>query len=160
MKDRSRWELKLIKEGQNPRVYTINHKQINLVGDTAIQVALGDMSDAGTYTVKLEHKDFQGCSFEKELNISTDQAYKSLKYGILAVSAENGKTYKLKVFDNEAALNKLIGAEKDKLLLIVRGDIQEKGQGKYEAYSSSGTPVEMNGILLYDSTAPISISES
>lgn len=160
MKDRSRWELKLIKEGQNPRVYTINHKQINLIGDTAIQVALGDMSDAGTYTVKLEHKDFQGCSFDKGLNLSTDQAYKSLKYGILAVSAESGKTYKLKVFDNEAALNKLIGAEKDKLLLIVRGDIQEKGQGKYEAYSSSGTPVEMNGILLYDSTAPISISES
>ncbi|HWR62070.1 MAG TPA: hypothetical protein VN580_10690, partial [Clostridia bacterium] len=160
MKDRSRWELKLIKEGQDPRVYTINHKQINLVGDTAIQVALGDMSDAGTYTVKLEHKDFQGCSFEKGLNISTNQAYKSLKYGILAVSAESGKTYKLKVFDNEAALNKLTDADKNKLLLIVRGDIQEKGTGKYEAYSSSGTAVEMNGILLYNSTAPISISES
>ncbi|HWR62447.1 MAG TPA: hypothetical protein VN580_12590, partial [Clostridia bacterium] len=157
LKDRSRWELKLIKEGQDSRVYTINHKQINLVGDTAIQVALGDMSDAGTYTVKLEHKDFQGCSFEKGLNISTDQAYKSLKYGILAVSAESGKTYKLKVFDNEAALNKLTDADKNKLLLIVRGDIQEKGAGKYEAYSSSGTAVEMNGILLYDSTAPISI---
>lgn len=160
MRDRSRWELKLIKEGQNPRVYTINHKQINLVGDTAIQVALGDMSDAGTYTVKLTHKDFQGCNFEKGLNISTDQAYKSLKYGILAVSAESGKTYKLKVFDDEKALNKLTDADKNKLLLIVRGDIQEKGTGKYDAYSSSGTPVEMNGILLYDSTAPISISES
>ena len=160
MKDRSRWELKLIKEGQNPRVYTINHKQINLVGDTAIQVALGDLSDAGTYTVKLEHKDFQGCNFEKWLNISTDQAYKSLKYGILAVSAESGKTYKLKVFDNEAALDKLTDADKNKLLLIVRGDIQEKGQGKYEAYSGSGTAVEMNGILLYNSTVPISISES
>jgi len=160
LKDRSRWELKLIKEGQSPRVYTINHKQINLVGDTTIQVSLGDMSDAGTYTVKLEHKDFSGCSFEKGLNISTDQAYKSLKYGILAVSAESGKTYKLKVFDNEAALNKLTDADKNKLLLIVRGDIQEKGAGKYEAYSSSGTAVEMNGILLYNSTVPISISES
>ncbi|MDD3438285.1 MAG: S-layer homology domain-containing protein [Clostridiaceae bacterium] len=164
MKDRSRWELKLIKEGQNPRVYNINHKQINLAGDTTIQVTLGDMlrdiSDAGTYTVKLEHKDFQGCSFEKGLNISTDNQYMSRKYGILAVSDEGNKTYKIKVFNNEGDLKKQPDSVKNKLLLIVRGDIQQKEAGIYEAYSRTETPVEMNEVLLYNSTTPISISES
>ncbi|MEA4847085.1 MAG: S-layer homology domain-containing protein [Clostridiaceae bacterium] len=160
LKDRSRWELKLIKSGQSPRVYTINHKQINLVGETEIQVLLEDISDTGLYTVKLEHKDFPGCSFENGLNISDDKIYSNLKYGILAVRAEASSAYSIKVFDNEDALKKLSSTEKEKLLLIVRGDVQEKGSGKYEIYSSSGKAVDMNDILLYNSTSPITVSAS
>lgn len=160
LKDRSKWDLKLVRGGTNPVVYTINHKMINLVGDKAIQVLLPEISDIGVYTVKLEHESFPGCTFTDAVNITADTAYKNLRYGILAVTGETGSTYKLNVFETEEQLERLNSTEKDKILLIVRGDIQKKGEGKYEAYSSADTPVEMNGILLYNSSIPISISES
>ncbi len=158
LKDRGKWDLKLIRGGTNPAVYTINHRMINVIDDKKIQVILEDISEIGSYTVKLFHRDFSGCTFENGLNITDDAAYKNLKYGILAVTSEPNGTYKLNVFESEDKLETYIG--KDKILLVVRGDIQQKEARKFEAYSSYDTPIEMNGILLYKSDVPISISES
>lgn len=160
LKDRSKWDLKLVRGGTNPVNYTISHKMINIVGEKVIQILLPDISDIGTYTVKLEHDTFPGCTFTDALNITADTAYKNLKYGILTVTAEAGSTYKLNVFEKEEQLEKLSSTEKDKILLIARGDVRNKDVGKYEAYASSDTPVEINGILLYKSSVPITITES
>ncbi|HOR86782.1 MAG TPA: fibronectin type III domain-containing protein, partial [Bacillota bacterium] len=158
LKDRSRWELKLVKGGTNPTVYTINHKMINIIDDKKIQVILQDINDIGSYTVKLSHRDFQGCTFENGLNITDDTAYKNLKYGILAVTGEQGSSYKINVFEDEDSLKKFKG--NDKILLVIRGDIQQKENQSYEAYPGSSDFVEMNGVLLYKSDVPVKISES
>lgn len=160
LNDRSRWDLKLVKGGSNSSVYTINHKMINVIGDKQIQVLLPDLNDIGVYSVKLSHKNFPGCTFEDALNVSADTAYKNLKYGILTIVSDGISTYKVNAFETEEQLERLNDMEKDKILLVVRGDIQKKADGKYEVYSSSDTPVEMNGILLYKSDVPITISES
>lgn len=160
LKDRSKWDLKLIKGGASPAVYVISHKNINLIGDKGIQVLLPDLNDTGIYTVKLEHDSFPGCTFADALNITADEAYKNLRYGILTVTREAGETYGLNTFESEEQLERRNSTEVEKTLLIVRGDVRQKEDGKYEAYASSGTPVEINGILLYKSDMPIIITES
>ncbi|HWQ30229.1 MAG TPA: S-layer homology domain-containing protein [Negativicutes bacterium] len=161
LKDRSKWELKLIKSGASGNVtYTISHKNINLIGDKGIQVLLPELSEAGTYTVKLEHDTFPGCTLTDALNISTDEAYKNLRYGILTVTHETGELYKLSTYESEEQLEKRSSTEADKTLLVIRGDVRQKENGKYEIYASSDTPVEINGILLYRSDVPITATES
>lgn len=161
LKDRSKWELKLIKSGASGNAtYTISHKNINLIGDKGIQVLLPELSDAGNYTVKLEHDTFPGCTFTDALNISTDEAYKNLRYGILTVTHETGELYRLNTYESEEQLEKRNSTEVGKTLLVIRGDVRQKETGKYEIYASSDTPVEINGILLYKSEVPITAIES
>lgn len=163
LKESNKWNIKLVKSGQNPVTYAINHKQINLVNDTTIQISLPDIDSIGLYTVKLEHDEFPGCTFTDALELTNDDAYKNRKYGILAVIHESinidgrDSRYCLNAFESESQLEKY--KNKDKILLVIRGDIQEKSKGNFEAYTASETPVELNGILLYDSTKPITITE-
>ena len=58
LKDRGKWNLKLIKSGYDTVTYAINHKHINLVSDKTIQISLPDINSIGLYTVKLEHDEF------------------------------------------------------------------------------------------------------
>ena len=163
LKDRGKWNLKLIKSGYDTVTYAINHKHINLVSDKTIQISLPDINSIGLYTVKLEHDEFPGCTFTDALELTSDDAYKNRKYGILAIIRESinldGKDsrYCLNAFESESQLEQY--KNKDRILLVIRGDIQEKSKGNFEAYTASETPVELNGILLYDSTKPITITE-
>lgn len=163
LKDRSRWNIILVKSGQDSITYAINHKHINLVSDKTIQISLPDINGAGLYTVKLKHDEFPGCTFTDALELTNDDAYKNRKYGILAVIRESvniggrDSRYTLNAFESESRLEQY--KNKDKILLVIRGDIQEKSKGNFEAYTASETPVELNGILLYDSAKPITITE-
>jgi len=160
LKDRSSWNLKLVKSGSSPMTYVISHKNINLIGDKGIQVLMPEDYEPGSYTVKVEHDSFQGCTLTDALIVTNNPDDSTRKYGILTVTGEADKTYKLHTFSGEEELAKRASTEVEKTLLIVRGDVRDKTNGVYEAYAGSDTPVEINGILLYKSTVPLTITES
>jgi len=157
LRDRSRVTLKLSKSSGNPVVYVIDHSNVSIADDTTLNITLPDMYAAGMYTVIVESDGLTGGRMEKCLEITDNPDFMNRSYGILAVSGSN-KQYSLTAFEKESDLAAF--SNSNNVLMVIRGDVRKKKDGRYEIYANTGgVPAEINEVLQYESARPL-IAES
>ncbi len=132
-------------------VYTILSSAIAINGDQ-MTVNLDGLwetgtAEAGLYTLKVETRDYG--TFEKKFEYTTDEAYQSLQYGLLAV-VRNGTQYNLKAFENEENLQK----NGDDKLLIFRGDVNER-KDDYRTWYEIGKGATINSVVKFERDAAV-----
>lgn len=125
--------LELVRERDGHR-YDL--KDINISDDKEMVIHLGSIwgsgrPEAGRYTLHIDAGEYG--SFSKVIEVTEDPKYLSRSYGILAIIGE-GRNYEILPLASEDELRRLRGGIERRVLVEIRGDIQEIHTDKTTLY--------------------------
>ncbi|WP_248923909.1 S-layer homology domain-containing protein [Paenibacillus hamazuiensis] len=159
LKGSAEWQVQLIRE-RDQYAYTIPIADITINDDKSMSIPLNDAGwtgkdklEPGSYKLRISTGSYG--SFEKSIELTTDEKYKSRSYGILLVVGD-GESYDAVPVENEAALARLKGQYQGskRILLELRGEIKELAFSDGRAYElQPGTSV--NSVLRFDTNSDL-----
>jgi hypothetical protein len=154
LKGSSDWSVQLIRS-RDQKSYTIPATDVTVLGDRNLTIRLNDADwaansplEPGTYTLRISTANYG--NFERTLELTTEEQYKSRSYGILLVVGD-GDTYQLAAAANETELDTLAGqyTGSRRILLEMRGDVREYQSGGRSIYElAPGSTI--NSVIRFD----------
>lgn len=191
LKGSANWDMYLVHTSSNHEVL-INKRDISFINDsyTAFSFKTREELSVGAYKIVFRLKDAQlkeGFGTDELtasclLNVSPDEKYKQLSYGILALVRYENSYYKYITFTSESDYKKFYKGQtrvdgiqhdfsqantvQNEILLIIRGRIvqmekEEAGKKKiYYQASSNDSPITINNMLSYESDTVLTIQDN
>jgi len=146
LRDKSSYEMNLIHATKGTAT-SIAEYDIAVINDNQIRIKLPEGLNPGNYKLSINHKDdMLDYTLGQYITVTTDTKYKSRNYGIMAIKEENvggKKVHKAVLYENES---QLIAADKNSVVLIIRGKIRSISDTSFDVY---GDGIAINNGIFY-----------